>query len=160
LAQTLRFKAAVIMSKGIDECREGKISAASQTFKDALAIDIGLEIDSADWDLLCWAGVLHNHAAEVLYASETATRLNPDWPIYRDTRGLARALTGDLRGAIEDFEFVVKELHGQGTFRSKHKTLRQEDAELRQEWLEALRLGQNPLTPEVLKLLRKDARLE
>jgi hypothetical protein len=100
---------------------------------------------------------LHNQAIEILFASEKATHSNPDWPIYRDTRGLVRALTGDLQGAIDDFEFVTTKLSACG-YMSTHRSLHQHaDEQQRREWLEALRLGQNPFTPEVLEALRKEA---
>jgi regulator of sirC expression with transglutaminase-like and TPR domain len=60
---------------------------------------------------------------------------------YRDSRGLARALTGNIQGAIEDFQFFVD-----------HTANPQRKSE-RQKWIAALRAGQNPFTPEVLKSL-------
>jgi hypothetical protein len=159
LAQTPRFKAAVVLSQGIDGVKQGNVLAAIQAYQEAQTIDIGLEIDAEIWDLLCWVGVLHNQAAEILFASEKATHSDPDWPIYRDTRGLVRALTGDLQGAIDDFEFVTKQL-SKGGYGSIHRSLSSSaDEQQRREWLEALRLGQNPFTPEVLESLRKKAKL-
>ena len=157
LAQTPRFKAAVVLSQGMDWVKQGNVLAASQAYQEAQTIDTGLEIDAEIWDLLCWVGVLYNQAAEILFASEKATHSDPDWPIYRDTRGLVRALTGDLQGAIDDFEFVTKKL-SPGGYVSSHRSLSQgADEQQRQVWLEALRLGQNPFTPEVLEALRKKA---
>lgn len=57
----------------------------------------------------------------------------------RDSRGIARVLTGDFEGAISDFEAYVA------------YTSSEEYRTLRQEWIDALRAGENPLTPEVLK---------
>ena len=157
LAQTPRFKAAVVLSQGMDGGKQGNVLAAIQAYQDAQTIDTGLEIDAEIWDLLCWVGVLYNQAAEILFASEKATHSDPDWPIYRDTRGLVRALTGDLQGAIDDFEFVTKKLSTSG-YASSHRSLHY-GADEQQVWLEALRLGQNPFTPEVLEALRKKAGL-
>jgi hypothetical protein len=83
---------------------------AVQAYQSAQLIDPGLEIDATIWDLLCWVGALHNQVADILYASEKATHARPDTPIYHDTRGLVRALTGDLQGAIEDFESVLEKV--------------------------------------------------
>ena len=155
LAQTPRFKAAVVLSQGIDECKQGKVLAAIKEFKAAQLIDTGLEIDADIWDLLSWVGVLYNQVGEILCASEKATHANSNLPIYRDTRGIVRALTGDLQGAIEDFESVLEELSGMiynGVYRVIGSP---DDVQRRQEWLKTLRMGQNPFTPKVLESLRK-----
>ena len=147
----------MVLSQGIDGVRQGNVLAAVQAYQDAQTIDTGLEIATWIWDLLCWFGSLYNQAEEILFASDKATHSDPDWTIYRDTRGLVRALTGDLQGAIDDFEFVTNTL-ANGGYRSPHRSLDQgEDKRQRQLWLEALRLGHNPFTPEVLEALRKKA---
>jgi len=88
LAQTPRFKAAVVLSQGIDECKRGNVLAAMQAYQNAQLIDTGLEIDATIWDLLCWVGALHNQAADNLYASEKplmqdlarqTTMIHEDW---------------------------------------------------------------------------------
>jgi uncharacterized protein YjbI with pentapeptide repeats len=155
LAQTARFKAAVVLSQGIDECKRGNVLAAMQAYQNAQLIDTGLEIDANIWDLLCWVGALHNQAAEILYASEKATHARPGSPNYRDTRGLVRALTGDLQGAIEDFQSVLDQLGDNKRYTNSYRSVGFEDAQQRRAWLKALRLGENPFTPEVLEALRK-----
>ena len=82
------------------------------------------------------------HAAEVMAACEQAVALAPDHGDIRDSRGLARALTGDVAGAIDDFEAYVA---WTGNDRSRAQ---------RQDWIDALRAGQNPFTPELLARLR------
>ena len=158
LAQTPRFKAAVVLSQGIDWVLQGNVLEAIQAYREAQTIDTGLEIDSDVWDLLCWAGVLYNQAEEIRYVSDKATHSNSDWPIYFDTRGLVKALTGDLQGAIEDFESVLRTMDDNTIYKSAYKTLGLAgDRQQRQEWLEALRLEQNPFTPEELEELRREA---
>jgi len=61
----------------------------------------------------------------------------------RDTRGLAKALIGDTQGAIEDFEAVI----------ASDMTPREIKAQ-QQEWVGALRKGQQPFTPQLLEKLR------
>ncbi|MFM8603922.1 MAG: tetratricopeptide repeat protein, partial [Cyanobium sp.] len=157
LAQTPRFKAAVVLSQGMDWVMQGNVWAAIQAYEDAQAIDTGLETDAEVWDLLCWAGALHNQAAVIQFASEKATHLFPDWPVYRDTRALVRALTGDLQGAIEEFESVLEALGDSGAYGSVYRWIGfGHDREQRREWLEALRLGQNPFTPDVLEWMGKE----
>ncbi len=55
---------------------------------------------------------------------------------------LARALTGDVAGAIDDFEAYVA------------WTGNDRDRAQRQGWIDALRAGQNPFTSELLERLR------
>jgi uncharacterized protein YjbI with pentapeptide repeats len=155
LAAISRFRAALILSQAMDGGVQGNIVAAVQNYKLAQTIDTGLEIDPEAWDLLCWVGALHNQAKIILFASDKATHSNPKFPIFRDTRGLVRALTGDIQGAIEDFESVVEEISGHSVFGSAYRFLGYEDTEMRTKWLEALRLGVNPLTPEILEAMRK-----
>jgi hypothetical protein len=63
---------------------------------------------------------------------------------YCDTRGIARALTGDIQGAIKDFEAAIT---------STSNVLNKKQKAQRQQWIDALRKGQQPFTPEVLKQL-------
>lgn len=88
-----------------------------------------------EWNLLArW--FLNGMAAVVLAACEQAVVLAPESGNYRDSRGLARALTGDLRGAIADFEFAVQQWQkGQG----KEALIQQ-----REQWLAALKT-ENPI---------------
>ena len=82
---------------------------------------------------------------EVLDACEQAVNgaeRAVDKTISRDSRGLACALTGNLTGAIEDFQAFVDV-----TDDEERKTQRQQ-------WIEALQKGENPFTPEVLEQLR------
>jgi hypothetical protein len=61
---------------------------------------------------------------------------------YQDSRGLARAPTGDSQGAIADFESFLGS--------TRPETLKQQ----RRDWIKALQTGQNPFTPDVLKSLQ------
>ncbi len=136
---------------------QGNVLAAVQAYHDAQTIDSGLEIDAEVWDRLCWVGALNNQAAVIQYASEKATHLHPDWPVFRDTRGLVRALTGDLQGAIEDFELVLEKLSCSTMYASRYRLLGLEShGQQRREWLEVLRSGQNPFTPNVLVSVSKE----
>lgn len=49
---------------------------------------------------------------------------------YRDSRGLARVLTGDIDGALADFRFFVEEGRG--------------DVARREEWITRLAAGEEP----------------
>ena len=161
LTQTPRFKAAVVLSQGINQCKRGNVLAAIQAYQDAQLIDIGLEIDANIWDLLCWVGALYNQAADIQYASDKANHSNSHFPIYRDTRGLVRALTGDLQGAIEDLEWVLVRIDDGNIYENPYRFIGfEDDVQQRREWLEVLHMGENPFTPEVLEALRKQMGIE
>jgi len=61
----------------------------------------------AGWKALCWFGSLWGYAAEVLYACDLAVAKAPEVADFRDSRGVARALTGNRDGAIADFQEYV-----------------------------------------------------
>lgn len=86
---------------------------------------------------------LRGRAANVMFACERAVELAPSVGSIRDSRGLARALTGDRSGAIADFAFFVEQL------RPGHPTRVEREA-----WIVALRAGRDPFTPAVLERLR------
>jgi uncharacterized protein YjbI with pentapeptide repeats len=145
LAQDKAFAAAVAFSQGISWVREGKIKEAQEAFKQAQIFDPSL-INSAEfWNSICWVGCLHGYAKAVLRFGEKAVTLDPDNKIYKDSRGLARVLTGDLVGALEDFQAAVDSGALDYSNDVKQRRLR---------WIEALKSGNNPLTPEELKELR------
>ncbi|MCG8368194.1 MAG: hypothetical protein MJA27_33290, partial [Pseudanabaenales cyanobacterium] len=83
----------------------------------------------------------YNQAEKVIFACEKAIALNPQNGDIIDSRGLARALTGDTQGAIADFKVFVA------------WTSEEDSKAQRQAWIEALEQGENPFTPEVLESL-------
>jgi len=75
-----------------------------------------------------------------MFACEKAVVLDSH---YRGYRGLARALTGNTSGAIEDFEaYITISKNKQGKVKV-------------QSWVNALRAGKNPFTDAELKSLLK-----
>jgi hypothetical protein len=92
----------------------------------------------------CWYGSIGGQAAKVMNACEKAVELasKDKISLYRDSRGLARALTGNFAGAIEDFQVFVD------------STDDEEQKAQRQQWIEALQKGGNPFTSEVLEELK------
>ena len=93
---------------------------------------------------VCRSGGMGGFAEIVLPACEHAVRLADDEHLAdcRDSRGLARALTGDYAGAVEDFRYFVAHW---------------EDEELvaqRQAWIAELEADRNPFDEETLEALR------
>ena len=100
----------LLVLQGHALAEKGDIAGAAAKLEEALVLDPSLSgySDAAeDWRALCWLGATWNQAALALDACETAVKLAPDNRSIRDSRGLARALTGDVQGAIEDFEFAL-----------------------------------------------------
>ncbi len=117
---------------------QGDIVGARTKLDEALVLDPDLKSKSDavwSWDALCRYGSLYGHAAEVLDACNTAVSLAGD-ASFRDSRGLARALAGDVPGAIEDFEIALQRAGPpfQGTA----------FIDSRSGWVEALRAGKDP----------------
>jgi WD40 repeat protein len=98
--------------------------------------------DSEFLNDLCWRGSIDGFAAEFLEYCERAVELAPDDAAIRDSRGLARALTGDYSGAIEDFQYFVDHYDDEILI------------EQREQWIIDLKAGMNPITPEVLEELK------
>ena len=94
---------------------------------------------------VCWYGSLTGFAAQVMEACEAAVHHSPDSFGGRDSRGLARAITGDYRGAIEDFRSVVEESKGRSELKQK--------IEQRREWIGLLEQGKSPFDDESLAAL-------
>jgi len=108
----------------------------------------GVRVTSEDWNRLCWAGSVHRRPGEVMEACDRAVAAaNPeDRPYYRDSRGLARALTGDYNGAIEDFEAFVNWARGHA-----------EVADLvvaREDWIATLTAGKDPFADVDIRQLQ------
>mgnify|MGYP000564927931 CR=1 FL=1 len=92
-------------------------------------------IDTLPGDATGWRGSLAGFAETVLPACQLAVELAieaEDYFLYgiRDSRGLARALSGDYDGAIEDFQFFIDDPASDSYMRGQ-----------RSEWIEWLEQG-------------------
>jgi WD40 repeat protein len=130
--------------------RQDKVKEAVPAYSEAViaygkvqGLDPDGSIRAEAWNDLCWESVRRRHAADVMEICERAVKLaeqlKPGSWNSRDSRGVARALTGDTNGAIEDFQFYID-----------HTTDGEKKLE-RQEWVNALGAGKKP--DEVLKSL-------
>ncbi|MGB3404773.1 MAG: pentapeptide repeat-containing protein [Microcoleaceae cyanobacterium] len=166
LAEDLSFRAAVSLSQGYDLAQAGEIEAALQAYKKAQEINPTLFIDLPFWQQLCWHGCLHGMAEKVLFAGEKAIELQEDdKPIdlredhleisCLESRGLARALTNNLTGALEDFQAAQKVSGCYYIVNDRRYRMGSEAKQQRQKWITALEAGINPFTPEELEALRQ-----
>jgi WD40 repeat protein/energy-coupling factor transporter ATP-binding protein EcfA2 len=119
---------------------------ALKHLQEAVRLDPSVKIAAETWNVVCWIGSLQgaDAAATVMVACQKALEAEPDNIGFRDSRGLARAMSGDPDGAIADFQAYI-DSGPNPQFKAQ-----------RQEWVKALQSGQNPFTPEVLKSLQNE----
>ncbi len=136
--------AMVVHAKGL--ATKGKIDQALSILAEAQGLAPRLKIYAGEWNTLCWNGSLWGQAAAVLHACRKAVEMAPGNGGILDSRGLARALTGNRKGAIADF----KAYRAWGEKKGKS----QESLNLRRDWIVALEKGDDPFPPTVLQELR------
>jgi WD40 repeat protein/energy-coupling factor transporter ATP-binding protein EcfA2 len=114
--------------------RQFRLDVAIATMDSALTFD-STAVDANQLNSLCWFGSLRRMAARVLPYCNRAVRLSPGSTNIKDSRGLARALNGQVAGAIKDFSLFVDDENNAENLRNK-----------RREWMVALRAGTAPAT--------------
>jgi tetratricopeptide (TPR) repeat protein len=140
-AQAIYQGVPALLYKGWIFLRRGKVKEAIASYQKVEKID-PTQISASHWNELCRYGSLSQKAADVMLACDKAVSLSPKDGDIIDSRGLARALTGDIEGAIADFQVFVE------------WTSNEERKAQRQEWIKALQAGDNPFTDEPLKELK------
>ena len=138
-----KLAAPSLITQGKELVRDGKVKEAIAAYNKALKINPDLQISADDWDTLCWHGAINKHAQDVMDACEEAVNLEPENGSFKRSRGVARALTGDYKGAAEDFEFFVK--------RTKDDKAKSRN----QGYVNDLKKCKNPFTPKRLEELRQ-----
>jgi tetratricopeptide (TPR) repeat protein len=142
-AEARQFAAVGLVEEGQSFYDQGQITDALAAFEAAQTLDPDVAISAVSWNNLCWFGSLEGYAAELMNACEQAVTLAPKNEWIRDSRGLARALTGDTEGAIEDFEYYVAETDDPDELEAE-----------RGAWIADLKAGHNPFDEETLQALR------
>ncbi|MGL5795086.1 MAG: hypothetical protein ACRC06_11930 [Waterburya sp.] len=148
-----QLAANILIEQGNSQTEQGNIIKALSLYDQAQKLNPDQEIDSESWDSLCWNGSIYNYAQKVLFACEKALKLATDekakpqykytYLAYLDSRGLARALTGNTKGAIADFQAYVD-----------YSEFNEEYLNQRKQWIKYLKQGENPFTDEVLEDLK------
>ena len=131
------------LEEGAMAAYAGNIDTALEAYAEAERAS-RVHIPGGHLNALCWNGGRFERAADVIEACDRAVALDPENRERHDSRGLVRAQFGDLDGAAEDFEFFINTGSDQDARR----------VQMRRGWLEELRAGRSPFTPEVLKGLR------
>jgi hypothetical protein len=130
----------------------GDRAGAEQFFRDALYASLQTK-DYQGNNSVCWKGSVNGFAKLVKPACEKAVELAPDIllkRLIRDSRGLARALTGDTTGAIEDFTVALEYIKAHPDSFNAAFLQRRED------WIAALKEGGDPFDDAMLKSLRTE----
>ncbi len=149
-AEAQRAAARTVLQDGLGLASNGQIEEALTAYQEAQTLDPTLEISAGSWNNLCWFGSLWGHAADVLPACEQAVeQADPeDIAGYRDSRGVARSVTGDYNGAIEDFTVFVEWAKENGQY--------ERYGAKREAWIATLETGQNPFDEETLQALLEE----
>jgi WD40 repeat protein len=132
-----------LVSKGWALAREGEVDPALQAYAAAETLVGWEKISAEQWNALCWYGSTWRRHGDVMFACRHAVAQDSTNTGILDSRGLARALLGDVAGAIEDFDAFAR-------------SPVQDDADrrLRRQWITALRAGQDPFSDSVLAMVR------
>lgn len=137
------------------------ISDAIATLETAQDLYGNLRVSDLEWRALCWQGSIAGEAGQVLFACDAAVAAEPTFGAHLSARGVARALSGDTPGAIEDLEAYLEwqaRHEGRALFTAREDGLSADSGEsLRAQvrgWIDSLVLGENPFTAEFLLELR------
>lgn len=124
------------------------IAAMAQARELSSTLEYTSALTAVQWNHLCWDGSLSGLATEVLFACEAAVQLAPEDGSIRDSRALARALTGDIKGAIDDLSIAINWAKSIG--------YSNDFIESRQLILDALEAGNIQLDAQLLDLWRTE----
>jgi WD40 repeat protein len=140
-----------MLSKSMACATSGNVASAIKGFEEFEIRNPTVEIPPVFWNNLCWFGSLAGHPREVLFAGDKAvvsSYYTNSVNLYRDTRGLARALCGNLQGAVEDFQAFVQWAHTDMRMATRCSE--------REEWIHELKAGRNPFDAKTLAALKKE----
>ncbi|MGR9044611.1 MAG: nSTAND1 domain-containing NTPase [Gammaproteobacteria bacterium] len=143
-----RLTVPTLLQKAYKQAGEGQLNEAIALLQEAGERDPTLKVKVSYWNGLCWWSSLSGRAAEAMPACDKAVDLSQGYGMYRDSRGVARALSGDMSGAIEDFEAYLEQTYQDPAVEQLKPK--------RRHWLEALRKGENPIDQAEMKELLKE----
>jgi WD40 repeat protein/tetratricopeptide (TPR) repeat protein len=144
-----------LVAKGQGLASEGKVQEALAAYAEARKLDPAA-ITAAALNGLCWYGSLAGHADAVMESCEASVSLEPKDGGIRDSRGLARTLTGNRQGAIEDFKFFVEWVKKDQGSNAEQRDRRRTEVQERERWIADLGAGRNPLDAATLEALRNE----
>lgn len=141
-AYTLRAALAEVEERGLKAtfmalradtlARQGRVAEAIAKMDSALAVD-STRVTNFNLNTVCWFGALRSFATQVLRYCERAVRLDPSRTSIADSRGVARALSGNVPGAVQDFRAYTADTGNDAASRTQRRA-----------WAEALQAGTPP----------------
>ena len=151
-----RLAAPYYTTKGERLARLSRVSEALEAYRLAQEYGGANSIEASSWDTLCLSGIFNSRAADVVFACTHAVERASESDNFYDRRGIARVLTGDIKGAIQDFEAFIPRERGRylGHPGSIQEGKRLDYISRVGGWVAALQSGANPFTDEDLKHLR------
>ncbi|MGB0387036.1 MAG: hypothetical protein ACPGWR_19650, partial [Ardenticatenaceae bacterium] len=141
-----RLAAETLIEEGERLVHKGEVNDALAAYEKAQEIYPQLDISGPSWNTLCRFGAPWGYPKEVMHACENAVQQDPDNGLAHNSRALARGLTGNYAGAIEDYQLFIQ--WSQETGKYKHYI------PLRQKWIDALQAGEDPFDDETRMKLR------
>jgi WD40 repeat protein len=136
-----------LLDKAAALAYQGQIDAANAGYAAAQQLDPQYVIDAAYSDALCRAGALWGQVKDVLESCGQAVALAPSDGTVHDSRGLARALTGDSTGAIDDFRAYI-------AWEQQREAPDTDAIAQREQWIADLQAGRKPFDKATLDELK------
>ncbi|MCP4104236.1 MAG: tetratricopeptide repeat protein [Desulfobacteraceae bacterium] len=134
--------------------KTGNFKKAAEYYTKAQELDPSLKSSTDLWFSTCWIGSMYGQATNVMSACDKLVELETESGRYRGVRGIANALSGNIKDAIKDFEANMEWIvsnNAQSKFTQESlDNLKQHQ----QDWIDGLRKGENPLislTPQEIK---------
>jgi len=143
----------VLAKRSADFVNSLQIDPAIQSLDDALALNAEVSLSYKRLNDLCHIGAIYGEADRVSGYCDLAMAKAPQREQGRvaDARAIARTLRGDYQGAVQDFErFIAFAGQRPGRFADR--------ARQRQQWVERLKAGQNPLDEQEIFRMREQVR--
>ncbi len=142
-ALDLMDKAWLLVSSGVDD------AAAVVYLKRAMELLSLGSLPDDELIHLCWWGSLLSRDPRFLTACDPTLTADPNDTRLRTRRAMARALAGDVAGAIEDLQYTIQQDATQAD--------QADEIAMRQNWIQQLRSGRDAASifpPSMLEELR------
>lgn len=143
-SEARRLATASLVTTGERIAHQGRVREAIDDYDLAERLDPTIQIPAWALNNLCWFGSLYEEAVSVMTLCERAVARDTADGTIRDSRGVARVLMGDTRGAIRDFRAFVRSDSPSPEQRAQ-----------RRRWIAALLAGRPPWTRQEFLKLRK-----
>lgn len=133
-----------LITRSVELVARGLVDQGVRALADAKELDPDLQLRASNANNICWHGARHRQAAKVMAYCDHAVKVGKGRHLHQihDSRGLARALSGDIAGAIEDFELFAAATKNEG------------ESDVRRKWIAKLRKGESPFDDRTLGALK------